>query len=245
MIYNWFKQFANLVIKKEDDMSLTNGSVRVRKLTDAKEGNVISFVYYGHGQNHGQLRYAEVLEVLNDGVLAQEVNGTHPKHFKNGEAEDVKMEEKLQQVVSGETKGVTFLDAKEMLEEAGWANEIVLDMLTGEQLTVLFGSFHTARENADTGDFEYQWDSENGNILVTDNRNASNVSVEVRGHDHTLRYVTFRVSNNDAGTYSDFRVTVDALGKITFQQNENVVSVEDFAESIRIIAGGYGQTIKD
>jgi hypothetical protein len=132
-----------------------------------------------------------------------------------------------------------------MLEEAEWANETVLDILTGEQLTVLFGGFHTARENAGVGDFEYQWDSENGNILVIDNRNASNVRVEVRGHDHTLRYVTFRVSNNHSGTYSDFRVTVDALGKITFQQNENVVSIEDFAESIRIIAGGYGQTIKD
>ena len=116
MFYNWYKSFVNLVMKKEDTMSLTNGSVRVRKLSDAKEGNVISFVYYGHGQNHGQLRYAEVLEVLADGILAQEVNGTHPKHFKNGEAEDVKMEEKLQQVVSGETKAVTFLDAKEMLD---------------------------------------------------------------------------------------------------------------------------------
>ena len=219
-------------------MSLTNGSVRVRKLTDAKEGNVISFVYYGHGQNHGQLRYAEVIEVLADGVLAQEVNGTHPKHFKNGEAEDVKLEEKLKQLVSGETKGITFLDAKEMLEEAGWANEIVLDILTGEQLTVLFGSFHTARENADAGEFEYQWDSENGNVLVIDNRNTSNVSVEVRGHDHTLRYVTFRVSNNDDATYSDFRVTVDALGKITFQQNENVVSVEDFAKALNSLIEG-------
>ncbi len=219
-------------------MSLTNGSVRVRKLSDAKEGNVISFVYYGHGQNHGQLRYAEVLEVLADGILAQEVNGTHPKHFKNGEAEDVKLEEKLQQIVSGETKGVTFLDAKEMLEEAGWANEIVLDMLTGEQLTVLFGSFHTARENADAGEFEYQWDSENGNVLVIDNRNASNVSVEVRGHDHTLRYVTFRVSNNDDATYSDFRVTVDALGKITFQNGKDIVSVDNFAKALNSLIEG-------
>ena len=232
MIYNWFKQFANLVIKKEDTMSLTNGSIRVRKLTDAVEGNVVSFVYYGHGQNHGQLRYAEILEVLNDGILAQEVNGTHPKHFKNSEAENVKVEEKLQEAVSGETKGVTFVDAKEMLEEAGYANELVLDILTGEQLTVLFGGFHTARENADAGDFEYQWDSENGNVLVIDNRNTSNVSVEVRGHDHTLRYVTFRVSNNDDATYSDFRVTVDALGKITFQQNEDVVSVDNFAKAL-------------
>ena len=219
-------------------MSLTNGSIRVRKLSDAKEGNVISFVYYGHGQNHGQLRYAEVIEVLADGILAQEVNGTHPKHFKNGEAEDVKLEEKLQQIVSGETKGVTFLDAKEMLEEAGWANEIVLDMLTGEQLTVLFGSFHTARENADAGEFEYQWDSENGNVLVIDNRNASNVSVEVRGHDHTLRYVTFRVSNNDDATYSDFRVTVDALGKITFQNGKDIVSVDNFAKALNSLIEG-------
>ena len=238
MFYNWYNSFVNLVMKKEESMSLTNGSVRVRKLSDAKEGNVISFVYYGHGQNHGQLRYAKVLEVLADGILAQEVNSTHPKHFKNGEAEDVKLEEKLQQVVSGDTKGVTFLDAKDMLLEAGWANEIVLDMLTGEQLTVLFGSFHAARENADVGDFEYQWDSENGNILVIDNRNSSNVSVEVRGHDHTLRYVTFRVSNDDAGTYSDFRVTVDALGKITFQQNENVVSVDDFSKALNTLIEG-------
>ena len=238
MFYNWYKSFVNLVMKKEDTMSLTNGKVRSSKLSDAKEGNVISFVYYGHGQNHGQLRYAEVIEVLADGILAQEVNGTHPKHFKNGEAEDVKLEEKLQQIVSGETKGVTFLDAKEMLEEAGWANEIVLDMLTGEQLTVLFGSFHTARENADAGEFEYQWDSENGNVLVIDNRNTSNVSVEVRGHDHTLRYVTFRVSNNDTGSYSDFRVTVDAVGKITFQQNENVVSVDSFSEALNSLIEG-------
>ena len=240
MIYNWFKQFANLVIKKEDDMSLTNGSVRVRKLSDAKEGNVISFVYYGHGQNHGQLRYAEVIEVLADGILAQEVNGTHPKHFKNGEAEDVKLEEKLQQVVSGETKGVTFLDAKEMLEEAGWANEVVLDMLTGEQLTVLFGSYHTARENADAGEFEYQWDSENGNILVIDNRNASNVSVKASDDSihHTLRYVTFRVSNNKTGSYSDFRVTVDALGKITFQNGKDIVSVDNFAKALNSLIEG-------
>ena len=238
MFYNWYKSFVNLVMKKEDTMSLTNGKVRSSKLSDAKEGNVISFVYYGHGQNHGQLRYAEVIEVLADGILAQEVNGTHPKHFKNGEAEDVKLEEKLQQIVSGETKGVTFLDAKEMLEEAGWANEIVLDILTGEQLTVLFGSFHTARENTDAGEFEYQWDSENGNVLVIDNRNTSNVSVEVRGHDHTLRYVTFRVSNNDTGSYSDFRVTVDAVGKITFQQNENVVSVDSFSEALNSLIEG-------
>lgn len=61
---------------------------------------------------------------------------------------------------------ITFLNAEEMLEEARWANEVTLDILTGEQLTVLFGSFHTARENADAGDFEYQWDPENGNILV-------------------------------------------------------------------------------
>ena len=238
MIYNWFKQFANLVIKKEDDMSLTNGSIRVRKLTDAKEGNVVSFVYYGHGQNHGQLRYAQVIEVLADGILAQEVNGTHPKHFKNGEAEDVKLEEKLQDAVSGETKGVTFLDAKEMLEEAGWANEIVLDILTGEQLTVLFGSFHTARENADAGDFEYQWDSENGNVLVIDNRNTSNISVEPVSHDHTLRYVTFRVTDNSVGAFTNFRVTVDAMGKITFQQNDNVVSVEDFSKALNSLIEG-------
>jgi len=237
MIYNWFKQFVSLVIKKEDTMSLTNGSVRMSKLTDAKEGNVISFVYYGHGQNHGQLRYAKVLEVLADGILAQEVNTNHPKHFKNGEAEDVKVEEKLQQLVSGETKGVTFLDAKDMLLEAGWSNEIVLDILTGEQLTVLFGSFHTARENADAGDFEYQWDSENGNVLVIDNRNASNVSVEPVAHDHTLRYVTFRVTLQDGG-FSDFRVTVDPLGKITFQQNENVVSVDDFAKALNSLIEG-------
>ena len=231
MIYNWFKQFASLVIKKEDTMSLTNGSVRMSKLTDAKQGNVISFVYYGHGQNHGQLRYAEVIEVLADGILAQEVNGTHPKHFKNGEAEDVKVEEKLQQLVSGETKGITFIDAKDMLEEAEWANEIVLDILTGEQLTVLFGSYHTARENADAGDFEYQWDSENGNVLVIDNRNKSNVSVEPVGHDHTLRYVTFRVTRQDGG-FSDFRVTVDPLGKITFQHGGDVVTVDDFSKAL-------------
>ena len=238
MIYNWFKQFANLVIKKEDDMSLTNGSIRARKLSDANEGNVISFVYYGHGQNHGQLRYAEVIEVLADGILAQEVNGTHPKHFKNGEAEDVKLEEKLQEAVSGEVKGITFLDAKEILEEAGWANEPTLDILTGEQLTVLFGSFHTARENADTGDFEYQWDSENGNILVTDNRNASNVSVEPVAHDHTLRFVTFRVSNDNTGSYSDFRVTVDAMGKITFQNGKDIVSVDNFAKALNSVIEG-------
>jgi len=234
MIYNWFKQFANLVIKKEDDMSLTNGSVRVRKLSDAKEGNVVSFVYYGHGQNHGELRYAQVIEVLADGILAQEVNGTHPKHFKNGEAEDVKLEEKLQDAVSGEVKGITFIDAKDMLEEAEWANEIVLDILTGEQLTVLFGSFHTARENADAGEFEYQWDSENGNILVTDNRNAPHVSVKASDDSlhHTLRYVTFRVSNNETGSYSDFRVTVDAVGKITFQNGKNIVSVDGFAKAL-------------
>jgi len=231
MIYNWFKQFVSLVIKKEDTMSLTNGSVRVRKLTDANQGNVISFVYYGHGQNHGQLRYAEVLEVLNEGILAQEVNGTHPKHFKNSEAEDVKLEEKLQELVSSETKGVTFLDAKDMLLEAGWSNEIVLDILTGEQLTVLFGSFHTARENANAGDFEYQWDSENGNVLVIDSRNTSNVSVEPVGHDHTLRYVTFRVTRQDGG-FSDFRVTVDAMGKITFQNGSDVVSVDSFSEAL-------------
>ena len=237
MFYNWYKSFVNLVMKKEDTMSLTNGKVRSSKLSDAKEGNVISFVYYGHGQNHGQLRYAEVIEVLADGILAQEVNGTHPKHFKNGEAEDVKLEEKLQQSVSGEVKGITFLDAKEMLEEAGYANELVLDILTGEQLTVLFGSFHTARENADAGEFEYQWDSENGNILVTDNRNTSNISVDPVAHDHTLRYVTFRVTNNRfapglIGGFSDFRVTVDAMGKITFQHNEDVVSVEDFSKAL-------------
>ena len=240
MIYNWFKQFANLVIKKEDTMSLTNGSVRMSKLTDAKEGNVISFVYYGHGQNHGQLRYAEVLEVLADGILAQEVNGTHPKHFKNGEAEDVKVEEKLQQLVSGKTKGITFIDAKDMLEEAEWANEIVLDILTGEQLTVLFGSYHTARENAGVGDFEYQWDSENGNVLVIDKRNASNVSVKASDDSlhHTLRYVTFRVSNNETGSYSDFRVTVDALGKITFQNGKDIVSVDNFAKALNSLIEG-------
>ena len=231
MFYNWYNSFVNLVMKKEEDMSLTNGSVRVRKLSDAKEGNVISFVYYGHGENNGQLRYAEVIEVFSDGVLAQEVNGTHPKRFKNGEAEDVKMEEKLQDAISSEVKGITFVDAKEMLEEAGYANELVLDILTGEQLTVLFGGYHSARENADAGDYDYQWDSGNGNILVTDNRNTSNVTVEPVAHDHTLRYVTFRVTN-EVGGFSDFRVTVDPLGKITFQHGSDVVSVDSFAEAL-------------
>lgn len=232
MIYNWFKRFANLVMKKEDDMSLTNGTIRTRKLSDAKEGNVVSFVYYGHGQNHGQLRYAEVIEVLADGILAQEVNGTHPKHFKNGEAENVKLEKSLQETVSGEVKGITFLDAKDMLEEAGYANELVLDILTGEQLTVLFGGYHSARENAGAGEFEYQWDSENGNVLVIDNRNTSNVTVEAVAHENTLRYVTFRVTDNSVGAFTNFGVTVDAMGKITFQQDDNVVNFEDFAKAL-------------
>ena len=49
MIYNWFKRFANLVIKKEDDMSLTNGAISYRNLSDVSEGNVVSFVYSGTG----------------------------------------------------------------------------------------------------------------------------------------------------------------------------------------------------
>ena len=53
-----------------------------------------------------------------------------------------------------------------MLEEAGYANELVLDILTGEQLTVLFGGYHSSRENADSGDFEYEWDSDNGNVIL-------------------------------------------------------------------------------
>ena len=238
MIYNWLKRFANLVTKKEDNMSLTNGAISYRKLSDVIEGNVVSFVYYGNGQNHGQLRHATVLEVLADGILAQEKNSTHPKHFKNNEAEDIKLEEDnevdfaLTAVETSTAKGVTFVDAKEMLEEAGYANELVLDILTGEQLTVLFGGYHSSRENADVGDFEYQWDSENGNILVTDNRNTSNISVEPIAHDHTLRYVTFRATDTLGDSYSDFRVTVDPLGKITFQQNENVVTFEAFAKAL-------------
>jgi len=231
MIYNWLKRFANLVIKKEDDMSLTNGAISYRKLSDADEGNVVSFVYYGHGLNHGQLRHATVLEVLADGILAQEKDSNHPKHFKNKEAEDVKLEGQ-QDFSLSEVKGITFVDAKEMLEEAGYANELVLDILTGEQLTVLFGGYHSSRENAGLGDFEYEWDSDNGNILVTDNRNTSNISVEPVGHDHTLRYVTFRATDSLGDSYSDFRVTVDPLGKITFQQNENVVTFEAFAKAL-------------
>ena len=231
MIYNWLKRFANLVIKKEDDMSLTNGAISYRNLSDVSEGNVVSFVYYGHGQNHGQLRHATVLEVFADGILAQEQSSSHPKHFKNNEAEDVKLEGQ-QDFSLSEVKGVTFVDAKEMLEEAGYANELVLDILTGEQLTVLFGGYHSSRENAGLGDFEYEWDSDNGNILVTDNRNTSNISVEPVGHDHTLRYVTFRATDSLGDSYSDFRVTVDPLGKITFQQNENVVTFEAFAKAL-------------
>ena len=231
MIYNWFKRFANLVIKKEDDMSLTNGAISYRNLSDVSEGNVVSFVYYGHGQNHGQLRHATVIEVLADGILAQEKDSNHPKHFKNKEAEDVKLEGQ-QDFSLSEVKGITFVDAKEMLEEAGYANELVLDILTGEQLTVLFGGYHSSRENAGIGDFDYQWDSENGNILVTDNRNTSNISVEPVGHDHTLRYVTFRATDTLGDSFSDFRVTVDPLGKITFQQNENVVTFEAFAKAL-------------
>ena len=230
MIYNWFKQFASLVIKKEDTMSLTNGAIRYRNLSDVSEGNVVSFVYYGHGQNHGQLRHATVLEVFADGILAQEKDTNHPKRFKDKEAEDVKLEGQ-QDFSLSEVKGITFVDAKEMLEEAGYANELVLDILTGEQLTVLFGGYHSARENAGAGDFEYQWDSGNGNILVTDNRNTSNVTVEPVAHDHTLRFVTFRVTN-EVGGFSDFRVTVDPLGKITFQHGSDVVSVDSFAEAL-------------
>jgi hypothetical protein len=231
MIYNWLKRFANLVIKKEDDMSLTNGAISYRKLSDTDEGNVVSFVYYGHGQNHGQLRHATVLEVFADGILAQEKDTNHPKRFKNNEAEDVKLEGQ-QDFSLSEAKGVTFVDAKEMLEEAGYANELVLDILTGEQLTVLFGGFHTSRENAGLGDFEYEWDSDNGNILVTNNRNTSNISVEPVGHDHTLRYVTFRATDTLGDSFSDFRVTVDPLGKITFQQNEDIVTFEGFAKAL-------------
>ena len=230
MMYNWFKRFANLVIKKEDDMSLTNGAISYRNLSDVSEGNVVSFVYYGHGQNHGQLRHATVIEVFADGILAQEQNSSHPKHFKNNEAEDVKLEGQ-QDFSLSEVKGITFVDAKEMLEEAGYANELVLDILTGEQLTVLFGGYHSARENAGAGDYDYQWDSGNGNILVTDNRNTSNVTVEPVANDHTLRYVTFRVTN-EVGGFSDFRVTVDPLGKITFQHGSDVVSVDSFAEAL-------------
>ena len=237
MIYNWYERLVNLAIRKRKIMSLTNGAITYRKLSDVIEGNVVSFVYYGHGQNHGQLRHATVLEILADGILAQEKNSTHPKHFKNNEAEDIKLEEDndadfaLTAVETSTAKGVTFVDAKEMLEEAGYANELVLDILTGEQLTVLFGGYHSSRENAGAGDFEYQWDSENGNILVTAN-SLSNISVEPVAHDHTLRYVTFRATDILGDSFSDFRVTVDPLGKITFQQNDNVVTFEAFAKAL-------------
>ena len=207
-------------------MSLTNGAVTYRNLSDVDAGKVVSFVYYGHGENYGQLRQATVLEILADGVLAQEKNSSHPKHFKNVEAEDVKLEEDNSQnepEIGETTSGVTFVDAKQILSESGWANEVVLDSLTTEQLVQIFGAYHTVRENATNGVFEYTWDAENGNILIKD-ASAPAYSVEPINHDGTLRYVNFRVTNNVTGSFVDLRITVDQMGKVTLQSNDNVIN---------------------
>ena len=82
----------------------------------------------------------------------------------------------------------------------------------------------------------------NGNVLVVDNRNASNISVEPVAHEHTLRYVTFRVTNRSPNSslsrYDNFGVTIDAMGKITFQHNDNVVSLEDFSKALNSLIEG-------
>ena len=223
MLYNLIKSLITRR-KSEDNMSDSH----LEKLSDAAEGQGISFVYYGNGKNYGQLRHATVLEVLADGVLAQETNNDHPKHFKNTEAYQVEHEALDASVAVAELeqihgKGVTFVDAKQMLSEAGWANEVVLDSLTTEQLVQIFGAYHTVRENSTNGVFEYTWDAENGNILIKDT-SAPAYSVESINHDGTLRYVNFRVTNNVTGSFVDLRITVDQMGKVTLQSNDNVIN---------------------
>jgi len=241
MFYNVIR---NLITKRksEDNMSLTNGAVTYRNLSDVDAGKVVSFVYYGHGENYGQLRQATVLEILGDGILAQEKNSNHPKHFKNAEAEDVKLEEDNSQneFETSTAKGVTFIDAKQMLEEAGWANEVVLDSLSSEQLVEIYGAYHTVRENAEAGDYSYDWDATNGNILIHDHTNP--IFVTSLGHDGmfagnltdsgAVQQVSFRITNNDTNEWQDFRITVDQSGKVTLQENGNVISAVALTKSL-------------
>ena len=233
MFYNVIR---NLVTKRksEDNMSLTNGAVTYRNLSDADEGKIVSFVYYGHGQNYGQLRHATVLEVLADGILAQEKNSGHPKHFKNAEAEDVKLEEDNSQnehEIRETTSGVTFVDAKQMLSEAGWANQVVLDSLSSEQLVSVFGSYHTAVGDYEAGEITYEWDADNGNILIHDHRNP--ISVICGGlHDGMLKRIDFRVVNALKNDWIDIRITVDQSGKVTLQENGNVINAEGLIKAL-------------
>ena len=66
-------------------------------------------------------------------------------------------------------------------------------------------------------------DAENGNILIKDT-SAPAYSVEPINHDGTLRYVNFRVTNNVTGSFVDLRITVDQMGKVTLQSNDNVIN---------------------
>ena len=236
MFYNVIR---NLVTKRksEDNMSLTNGAVTYRNLSDADEGKIVSFVYYGHGQNYGQLRHATVLEVLADGILAQEKNSGHPKHFKNAEAEDVKLEEDnkvdfaLTAVETSTAKGVTFMDAKQMMLEAGWAKESVLDILSSEQLVAVYGAYHTVTGDYEAGEITYEWDADNGNILIHDHRNP--ISVICGGlHDGMLKQIDFRVVNAKKNDWTDFRITVDQSGKVTLQENGNVINAEGLTKTL-------------
>ena len=232
MFYNVIR---NLVTKRksEDNMSLTNGAVTYRNLSDADEGKIVSFVYYGHGQNYGQLRHATVLEVLADGILAQEKNSGHPKHFKNAEAEDVKLEEDNSQnehEIRETTSGVTFVDAKQILSESGWANEVVLDSLSSEQLVEIFGAYHTAQENADADDYSYEWDSDNGNILI--HSHANPISITTVNHDGMFKRVDFRIASQCGARWSDIRITIDQSGKVTLQENGNVINAESLTKTL-------------
>jgi len=236
MLYNLIKSLVTKR-KSEDNMSLTNGTVTYRNLSDVDEGKVVSFVYYGHGENYGQLRQATVLEILADGILAQEKNSGHPKHFKNAEAEDVKMEEDtevdfaLTAVETREaTSGVTFMDAKQILSESGWANEIVLDSLSSEQLVEIFGAYHTVQENADADDYSYEWDADNGNILIHSHSNP--ISITAVNHDGRLKRVDFRIASQCGARWSDIRITIDQSGKVTLQENGNVINAEGLTKTL-------------
>ena len=209
-------------------MSLTNGSVELEKLSQAPIGKIISFVYYGHGQNYGKVRKATVVEVLTDGILAQEINETHPKHFKDEEAYEVQTEP-VTQMDTDSSKTISFVDAREMLSEAGWANEPTLDILTGEQLTVLFGAFHTARENAEFGQFEYEWDTENGNVVITDNVSQEPFEWKPKASsDGLYRSVDITLGKTQDGSSIDFRFVTDQLGNASVEHNGSPVRPLEF-----------------
>jgi hypothetical protein len=132
------------------------------RLSEAKEGDQLQFWYKGHGENADNYRNVIVSEVLRDGIVAEDLTFGGVKNFKNNQAAEVFV---LESAHCGQR--VRFDDARNKLVELGIMNQWIAFILTGEQLTELYGK-HVVNAKCD-------FDEETGEIVLP---SAEDVSSE-------------------------------------------------------------------